>query len=167
MNRIFLAMPVTLFDYDKLQDDFNKVLEGRWVQAQNLHLTLQFFGNMYEEEYLIEKLTSLELQAPSCELRGLALLNQEQILYAQVENSLLINNYIRIQEAFAYQSEQTFIPHVTLMRIKKISDKTHLENKIEEYKEKSLGILHPRIELIQSTLTPQGATYTTIRTLPL
>jgi 2'-5' RNA ligase len=61
--------------------------------------------------------------------------------------------------------EQEFIPHVTLMRIKKISNRTLLDERIREYKEKPVGLLHPKIELIQSNLTPQGAQYSVVKTL--
>ena len=39
-NRLFLALPAILDDYEAIQSDFAEVLKGRWVPPENLHLTL-------------------------------------------------------------------------------------------------------------------------------
>jgi len=156
-------MPVTLFDYQSLQDDFDKSLKGRWVKTQNLHLTLQFFGDAYAQEYLLERLSFLDLQAEASEIKGLCLLNNDQILYAQTHNPSLQMIHSQIKKILPMPLEQEFIPHITLMRIKKIIDRTRLDEKIKAYEEEVIGLLHPKIELIQSTLTPQGAQYTLVK----
>ena len=156
-------MPVTLFDYKTIQEDFKEILHGRWVRSQNLHLTLKFFGDTYDKEFLIQRLSSLNLQAEASELKSLALLNENKILYAQTQNPSLQRIHAQIQKAFILPDEQAFIPHITLMRIKKIPDKIVLDEKIKKYEDKPIGKLHPKIELIQSVLTPQGAKYTTLK----
>ncbi len=163
MNRLFLALPVTLFDYTNLQNDFEGIIQGRWVPQQNLHLTLKFFGNSFEEEFLIEKLSALDLQAETSELKGLELLNNNKILYAKTQNPSLQRLYAEIQESFALPSQQEFTPHITLMRIKKIQDKPLLERRLQEYQEKSLGRLYPNIQLIQSRLSDKAAKYECVK----
>ena len=79
-------MPVTLFDYKYLQDGFENIIQGRWVPEQNLHLTLQFFADRYEKDFLIELISALDLQPKTSELKGLSLLTRSNILYAQTQN---------------------------------------------------------------------------------
>jgi len=163
MNRLFLAMPVTLFDYENLQYDFEGIIKGKWVIPQNLHLTLNFFGNAFEEAFLKQVLSTLELKADSCVLKGLGVLQHNQILYAQTYNDALLALHTQIREALTLPSEQEFIPHITLMRIKKINHPTLLKQKMRTYDDKIIGTVHPKIQLIQSHITSKGAQYTVLK----
>jgi len=70
-----------------------------------------------------------------------------------------------IQETFSISSEEEFIAHITLMRIKKIQDQELLEQKVKMYDEKTIGMLHPKIQLIQSYLGSGPAKYECIQEL--
>jgi len=165
MNRFFLALPVTLYDYEELQNDFNELMTGRWVPSQNLHLTLQFFGDRFKKDFLIQELSRLHLQTKSSEIRGLELFHHKKILYAKTDNPSLKTLYQTLQESFPTPVQEEFIPHITLMRIKKIQDQALLEQKIKMYDEKTVGILHPKIQLIQSYLGSGAAKYECIQEL--
>lgn len=163
MKRLFLAVPVTLFDYKDLQNDFENILKGRWVPEQNLHLTLQFFADRYEKDFLIELISSLDLQAKTSELKGLSLLTRSNILYAQTQNDTSSTLHAQIQEALMLPAEEKFIPHVTLMRIKKVFDQELFEERLRSYETKTVGIIQDKIQLIQSIITPTGAEYTLVK----
>jgi len=163
MNRLFLALSVTLFDYQNLQDDFEHIIQGKWIPVQNLHLTLKFFAGQFEKEFLIERLSELNLQVePSC-LKGLELFEDGLVLYAKTQNPSILALHREVEKALMLSSAQEFTPHVTLMRIKKIHHRTLFEKRLRLYNEKLLGKVEPKIELIQSTLTPEGAKYTSIK----
>lgn len=163
MNRLFLAMPVTLFDYASLQNDFEGLIQGKWIIPENLHLTLNFFGDRFEEELLTEVISKLKLHIESSALEGLGLLEHNNILYVRTENDALFSLHNQIREALMLPSEQEFIPHVTLMRIKKINHPTLFKEKMSSYEEKVIGTLQPKIQLIQSRITPTGAQYTLLK----
>jgi RNA 2',3'-cyclic 3'-phosphodiesterase len=163
MNRLFLALPVTIFDYQSLQDDFEGLIKGKWTIPQNLHLTLSFFGNIFEKEFLIKTLSTRKLQIEPSALEGLSLLMHNKILYAPTQNDSLLTLHTQIREALMLPSEQEFIPHVTLMRIKKINHPTRFEQKLKTYDKKIIGTLQPRIQLIQSQITATGAQYTLLK----
>ncbi len=163
MNRLFLAQPVTLFDYEALQHDFENIIIGRWVPLQNLHLTLQFFADKYEQEELIATLSGLELKAEASEIKGLDCFEHNQILYAKTDNSLVKTLHEQIIKLFDLPQKQEFIPHITLMRIKRVPHKELLEKRLRLYDDKPIGILQPSIQLIHSELTPKGAKYTVIK----
>jgi 2'-5' RNA ligase len=163
MNRLFLAIPVTIFDYQSLQDDFKGLIQGKWIIPRNLHLTLNFFGNTFEKEFLLKALSTLELKAEPSELKGLNVLEHNQVLYAQTQNDSLFTLHNQIREALTLPSEQEFIPHVTLMRMKKINHPTLFEQKMRTYDDKVIGTVHPKIQLIQSHVTSTGAKYTLLK----
>ncbi len=159
MSRLFLSLPATLFDYEELQDEFNDLILGKWIPPQNLHLTLNFLGTAFERESVIQALSGLTLKAEPSDLKGLSLLSHNQILYARTANPSLMTLHEQIQEALGLPYEQEFIPHVTLMRIKKISDQTLFEERLRRYDRMLIGVLHPKVQLIQSHITPTGAHY--------
>jgi len=159
MNRFFLAIPVTIYNYEELQNDFNDLIKGRWVPSQNLHLTLQFFGDRFTKDLLIQKLSRLDLQIKPSEIRGLELFFHKKILYAKTDNPSLKTLHEKIQETFLISSQEEFIPHITLIRIKNIQDQVLLEQKLKMYHKNTIGILHPNIQLIQSHLGSGAAKY--------
>jgi len=163
MNRIFLALPVILSDYKGIQNDFDDIVQGRWVPTQNLHLTLQFFGHTFEKEFLIERLSRLQLKADASELKGLQCFNDNKVLYAKTDNPSLQIVHRQVAEALDLPHDEAFIPHVTLMRIKKIHHEDLLHKRIHLYDQKVIGRLHPTLQLIQSLLTPEGAIYTLLK----
>lgn len=165
MNRFFLALPVTLCDYEELKNDFKYLIKGRWVPSQNLHLTLQFFGDRFKKDFLMQKLSRLHLQTKPSEIRGLELFHHKKILYAKTDNSSLKTLNEILQEAFSTSPQEEFIPHITLMRIKKIQNEALLEQKIKMYDKKTVGMLHPKIQLIQSHLGSGPAKYECIQEL--
>ena len=108
-------------------------------------------------------LSDLNLQADPSELIGLELFKHNTILYAKTKNPSVQVLHTQIQEAFSIQDEQEFIPHVTLMRIKKTPHPALLEKRVELYDERVIGTLQAKIQLIQSHLTPEGSKYTLIK----
>ncbi|MEN8727670.1 MAG: 2'-5' RNA ligase family protein [Sulfurovum sp.] len=57
--RLFIASPVILDDYASIKEDFKDIIEGKWVEEQNLHLTWVFLGDMEDERAVIEKLKEI------------------------------------------------------------------------------------------------------------
>ena len=53
--RLFIASPIILDDYASIQEDFKDIIEGKWVEEENLHLTWVFLGEMKDERAVVEK----------------------------------------------------------------------------------------------------------------
>ena len=121
-NRLFLALPAILDDYDAIQNDFAEALEGRWVPPENLHLTLSFFGSVDDPEALAEKLSSLNMQLPPSVIGGAGCFVRKKILFATVENPSLEVLYEEVNTFFELPVRRPFVGHVTLMRFKRIVD---------------------------------------------
>ena len=162
-NRLFLALPAILDDYEAIQSDFAEVLKGRWVPPENLHLTLSFFGSVDDPEALAEKLSLLKMQLTPSIIGGMGCFVRKKILFATVENPSLEVLYEEVNTFFELPVRRPFVGHVTLIRFKKIVDEAKFNDTLERYHDHPIGSLGAHPLLMQSTLLPDGAKYSEIR----
>lgn len=158
----FLAVEAELEAYDRVKKAFSGLIEGRWTLEKNLHATLYFFGTRFAQRELIEQLNGLDFAVePSC-ITGLGYFGKHKILYAQSENPSLASLHNRIAAVFG-DAQHEFIPHITLMRAKKVPDYDALFKAIEQYRTKELGSLRTSVTLIKSTRLSEGAKYRVVK----
>ncbi len=162
-NRLFLAVPAILYDYEKIKADLAGSIRGRWVPSGNLHLTLSFFGDRFKREELLSRLEPLMRKIDATEITGLGFFKHNRILYAKAESLTLEELHTNIAWEFDLPVKQGFVGHITLMRIKKIYDIEVFRQKISSYDGRVIGKLEPRLELLQSHLFSDGARYESIK----
>jgi len=157
--RLFIASPVILNDYASIKTDFEGIIEGKWVEEKNLHLTWVFLGEVDDPEPIISKLsTILPLETP-VESEGLGYFGRPpRVFFAKVEFKLLYDKAREFKEAGF--DLYRFKPHITLCRIKHIRDYRAYKEVLKNYREKKLGMVLPQIHLYKSELTPKGAVHT-------
>ena len=156
--RLFIASPVILDDYQSIKQDFKGIIEGKWVEEENLHLTWVFLGECEDAEAIksqLSTITPLETEVPVAELGYFG--RPPRVFFAKAESKLLYN------KARAFKTAgfnlYRFKPHITLCRIRQIHDYRAYKEKMKTYREKVLGTVMPQIHLYQSTLTHEGAHY--------
>ena len=156
--RLFIASPIILDDYASIQEDFNGIIEGKWVEEQNLHLTWVFLGDVKEDKPIIDKLQRLSPSEMHIEIKELGYFGRPpRVFFARSEEKVLYDKAKEFREnGFDLYR---FKPHMTLCRIKKIVDYKAYKEKLKTYREKSLGVILPEINLYESTLSSQGAQY--------
>jgi RNA 2',3'-cyclic 3'-phosphodiesterase len=163
----------------------------RWVPEQNLHLTLQFLGDISPAN--VDLLTQmLRAEADSCpsfeiELSGLGSfpnLRSPRVIYIGIQapacpepgrRAELEALYHGIQSASArlgYESEsRPFSPHLTIGRVRQnvsSSEQQKIRRALEETKIDSLGIARvDSVHLYKSDLKPTGSVYTRLYSAPL
>jgi 2'-5' RNA ligase len=162
-NRLFLALPAILDDYDAIQKDFEGTVDGRWIPPENLHLTISFFGSVDDPEALAEKLSSLKMKLTPFVIGGMGCFVRKKILFATVESPSLEALYREVNTFFELSVRNTFVGHVTLMRFKKIVDEESFFAQLERYRDRKIGALGANPLLMESTLYPDGARYTLIK----
>lgn len=162
-KRLFLALPVIMDDYEAVQDDFSGLINGRWTPAENLHLTLSFYGDRFEQDELLERLSVLKVKIGPSIIRGLGYFEKRKIFYANIENSALASVHEMLNTLFDLPTKNVFVPHVTLMRVKTVVDKDLFYAKLDLYREQKIGTLGSSLELLQSELHPDGARYTLVK----
>jgi len=157
--RLFIASPVKFDNYVSIQEDFKDIIEGKWVEEENLHLTWVFLGDVREEKPIIEKMQSLSTLESEVVIEEMGYFGRPpRVLFAKAEEKLLYDRAREFKEAGF--DLYRFKPHITLCRIKTIHDYKAYKEKLKTYREKALGLILPEINLYESTLTSEGAEYT-------
>lgn len=157
--RLFIASPVILDDYASIQEDFRNIIEGKWVEEQNLHLTWIFLGDVEDEKPIIEKLKKTSPLERNIRIKELGYFGRPpRVFFSKSEEKDL---YLKAKEfRDAGFDLYRFKPHITLCRIKTIHNYKAYKEKLKTYREKTLGLILPEISLYESTLTKKGADYT-------
>ncbi|MFT7824441.1 MAG: 2'-5' RNA ligase family protein [Sulfurimonas sp.] len=159
--RLFIASPVILDDYAAIKEEFKDIIEGTWVEEENLHMTWVFLGEKPAANTTIEKmepLTNLESEAEASELGYFG--RPPRVFFAKAEQKALYEKARHLKEAGF--DLYRFKPHITLCRIKAIHDYRAYKEKIKTYREKKLGIILPQITLYESKRTSKGLEYRNI-----
>lgn len=181
--RSFLAIEVDenlipqILDVEK---EFKKTdTKIKYVPAENMHLTLKFFGNIDEEmiddigdavERVILRYGSFDLDIENCG----SFPNQKVIKVIWLglrEGSPITQLQKDLDKEFkklGFKKERNFISHLTIGRVKSPKNKNQIKDKIEEFKDIKIGKMTVKsLHLKKSTLTPDGPIYEDIRVFNL
>lgn len=151
MKRTFIGLKVdTTPGLLNLISDLKENLDGeqlRWIDPQNFHLTLRFLGNT-EDSQLIGICKELELLVPqfpvfNLDIEGIGLFGKQsapKVLWAGVKVPEIVYDLAgRIEKIVCnagFPGEtKPFNPHLTLCRIKSLTNTAHLLNLVNRYKQ--------------------------------
>ena len=155
----------------------------KWVETENLHLTLRFLGEITEET--VGKVQSILPQAVAGQPRftlsveGLGMypnVGQPRVIWLGVKGAEpMVALHGKLETVLARISiereNRPFNPHLTLARIRQRTDRAtahQIGETLSAFKVGTLGAFQVgEIHLIESQLTPQGPIYTTRFTAPL
>ncbi|AFK21773.1 RNA 2',3'-cyclic phosphodiesterase [Pyrococcus sp. ST04] len=178
MVRAFIAIDVSEEVRDAIvrAQDFIGTKEARikFVERENLHITLKFLGEISQEQIeeikkILEKIAR-KYRKHEVRVKGIGVFpnpNYVRVIWAGVENDETIKAMAKeIDEALAklgFKREKDFVAHVTLGRVKFVRDKLGLAMKLKELANEEFGSFKVEaIELKKSTLTPKGPIYETL-----
>jgi len=149
--RLFIATPINFPLYQAIKNDFKDIIDGKWVEGWNLHLTHKFIGEDNPKKYK----NKLKIENGKWKINGIGMFG-EKILYLKVDGDDLINS--EINKKFNLKNDKPFIPHITLCRIKSIKDKEKLKEKLSKWQ--NINFSFPlEVYLYKSTLTKKGPIY--------
>lgn len=167
----------------KLEDKISRVqtqlMEAdapvKFVEPENLHLTFKFFGDIIEEKVneiialtndKVKKYNPFELS-----MRGLGVF--PNLGYIRVIWVGLVDPepFSRMQMDFdedfvkmGFKKERSYIPHLTIGRVKGARNKDALVSKIKELENIEIGNMSvDKLMLKESELTPSGPIYNTLK----
>ena len=157
------AVSETIADIKK-----TNLLEGKFVQSEQLHITLKFLGEVQEKD--IDKVSSIlkDISKPTkkfqIELKGLGHFDNKILWIGSLENKEIVNLANKIDEKLSnlgFAKEiRPFAIHMTLCRIKNLKNSKRFADVIATYNDKSFGKFWvSEIKLMKSTLTERGAVY--------
>lgn len=151
----------------RIQEKFKKIIRGKFVEKENLHLTLKFLGEINEHEIseIKEILDKLKIEKFFASLGNCGFFSPSFIrvlwvslnprekffeLHEKIENSL---KELRIKK-----ENRKFEPHITLVRIKKVEREEFLK-KLSEVEVGPIKFEVSSFFLKKSTLTKEGPVY--------
>ncbi len=163
--RLFIASKVRLYDHIQIRNHFDATLHGKWVEAQNLHLTWVFLGDTMSPETAIATMQKVSQQLDhAIPVKGLSTFGKPpQILYGASDHKRLYEQAARFAEA-GFEMHR-FKAHVTLCRIKSVADRKGFDNTVRSFQEYTLGEILPEITLYRSHLSKEGPRYEALYTL--
>lgn len=154
--------------------------EIRWVDSDNLHLTLRFLGetNPFKVNEISEMLEviSRQFQPFQFELKGISVFKkktQPRVLFVSIENNLELKQIaaeiLEMSKTLGFKSEEnTFNPHLTLGRIKFIQNKTDFYALINKFTETKIqSVIVSEVIFYQSILGSAEPTYKPIKIFKL
>ncbi len=159
LMRLFIAAPAKIKRYEELRETFCETLKAKWVVPENLHLTYLFLGE-YDPKEAINRLKGIKYEKFEAPGIGLALFGKPpRILYTPIKEKRVY--LIQRQIASRFQKfDKKFVAHVTLARIKGISDLEGLYKTVSGFNKKPILSVVNEIGLYKSELKPEGAVYT-------
>ncbi len=176
MKRLFCAVKVT--PNQAIRDTmevFRRELDGEkisWVSPDNLHLTLKFFGDTpgHMQKKIVPALqnsagecSGFSFRMESCGTFGNP--RMPRVLWFGIKDAddldYLYQTVNRQLEPLGYKPDKaTFVPHLTIGRIKHLSDTGPLRELLASYENTEFGTTEVNaFYLIQSILRPQGPEY--------
>ena len=169
--RAFIALPVAPDVIQKIvrcQEELAQQTGDRvrWTPEDQIHLTLQFLGNISLEELeqiqarLAGVIKPLRLRARG--LGGFPSSRNPRVLWVGLEGD--IDQLKAVQAAVEHTTgrseERKFHPHLTIGRVR---EGRRFTAKLDQWKNRSFGEWHAReLLLMQSKLSPKGATHSVI-----
>jgi 2'-5' RNA ligase len=171
MKRLFVSIELP-DSVTKQLAELDPHLRGvRWLEPNQMHLTLAFLGNVAAEtqEALSEKLTAISWKSFFLPLIGLGTFPSKgwpKIVWIGVGTGHphLFQLHKRVQEALLAVGLEpdlrSFHPHVTLARCRDISPQT-IRPFLKSYADFEAGMIHVESFCLNSSeLTPSGSVYT-------
>jgi len=184
MKRLFIA--IKLIPDDNLLKIYHSLKQAlrydkiRWVNPENFHLTIKFLGKTSEDKidvisYIINETlssySSIDIEVNKIGIFGssykprviwFGIKDHKQLKSLAVE---LINN---LNAAGFPKDRQNFVPHFTIGRITKVTDKKAFNNTIAGIKDEFIQYaMVNTIILYESILSPKGPQYKEINSFSL
>lgn len=183
--RAFIAIPLPADLKAKLstvQQQFRVIpSEATWVREVEFHITLKFLGEV--EVAQIEPITScLRAAVHSCApfsltFCGVGVFPHEhspKVLWVGVaeETGRLRRLQREVEQRLTHigfpQEDRAFAAHLTLARLKRVSQRGKFLECLKEHRDTIFGHMDVHhIELLESQLHPAGARYSTVKVIPL
>ncbi len=181
--RAFLAVDVDEVLVDKIVEVQKQLAEAeaqvKYVEPENLHFTFKFFGDISKEKAdeiirLMEgKMKEYEPFEISIEKTGVfPHRGYMRVIWLGVENaepfSQMQMNFDEDFVKMGFKKERSYIPHLTIGRVKGANNKDALVSTINELEDIEIGKMTvKKIVLKQSELTPVGPVYTDVKEFEL
>ncbi|AAR39342.1 NEQ502 [Nanoarchaeum equitans Kin4-M] len=160
--RVFLAIDLPeelknqIYSYYK---KVSKAVYGKFVEKENLHITLKFIGEVLDINPLIERLNYVKFKPFEVKVKGLSAfpsIENPRVVWVGAHSVYL--NDLANQINRVLKSYENFVGHITIVRVKRVLDKKYLLELAKKF-DLEYKFVVDRFYLYKSTLTPNGPIY--------
>jgi len=183
MKRLFAAVKIQpgmefLETYSSLMRGL-RFAEIKWVKPENLHITLKFFGETYEDripdilkvlEDVREKHSSFSFSVGDTGIFGSSY--NPKVIWFGIQNAgaliSLAKDVLKGTEAIGWERDrQNLVPHLTVGRVKNARDKQLFQKLIEEHNKAFIQeVSVSEFSLYESILHRDGPVYNVLQRFP-
>ena len=142
---IALELPREAINYIReLQKQIEKqnLFTGKLTETENLHLTLKFLGEIDEKkvEEVKKKLREVKMQSFEAELGEVGIFSKRfiKIIWLKLENCNKLQREVDEKLKEIFQPEQRFMSHITIARVKHVTNRKELVDYIKNIKTKQI-----------------------------
>jgi 2'-5' RNA ligase len=184
MKRLFAAIKIHPGEAYTMQYwSLKKALKDekiKWVDLENIHITLKFFGETPEHHIpainaALGKASSgipqFQLKLANTGIFGSSY--NPRLIWFGIDQSnelfsLSKNIFRELENIGIVKDRQNFVPHLTVGRIKNLEDKKHFQKVIDKYRDGHIQNEEVNnFHLFESILSPQGPTYNVVESFEL
>lgn len=165
--RLFIGI-----DFDALRDYFINIqkqikVEGKIKFTTSFHLTLKFLGEVPDllVNKIREKLSEIKFKPFTVALNKIGVFPNEdyiRVIWIGLKDSqkvIELQQKIDKQLYGMFKMDKKFHPHITIARVKFITNKEGLIKNLKAIKIKEIGFEVDKFQLVKSILTQQGPIY--------
>lgn len=183
--RAFLAIEIEPYIKNKIEESQEIISESessniKYVERENIHLTLKFFGEI-DDEKLDEISDIIRQSIKSYDTYTIKVVNigafpniyNPRVIWAGIKDKKettirLIEELDKKFNRIGFKKEKSYVPHVTIGRVKNISDKQKLSQTLKSLNKRYHGKMEVKKLIIKSsTLTPDGPIYNNVKEFDL
>ena len=170
--RLFIAFDIP-GEYSGLLSSAQKFIKAKASFPKLFHLTLKFIGEVEEKDTLrlIEQLKKVKFKKFDANFSGIGCFPNDKsprVVWLALEPKDILTDIakqIETQTAgFGIAQDKTFIPHITLARIKNIENITSFQDSLNNISIPTESFELSEFKLIKSKLTPEGPEYDVLTT---
>lgn len=137
---------------------------GKKTEAENLHLTLKFLGEISDDKIkqVQEVLRQIKFKAFESEISSVGVFSEEhiRIVWMHLTNCNKLQKEVdKALQKIGFGFEQRFMSHLTIARIKKIKNKIKFLEKLKKIKIPKRKFAVENFKLKSSVLMPEGPVY--------
>ncbi|MGC9309263.1 MAG: RNA 2',3'-cyclic phosphodiesterase [Candidatus Nanoarchaeia archaeon] len=147
---------------EQVQEKLAGLFKGKFTKLEHLHLTLKFLGEIDEEqvEEVKKQLGEVEQDRVEAKLDKAGVFSPKfvKIIWLKVLGLDSLQQEIDEKLAGMFPKENRFMSHLTIARVKQVSDRQRLLEEAEKIKLQDSFIVD-RFYLIESILQPDGLVY--------
>ncbi len=143
----------------KIQEQLPEFI-GKKTEAENLHLTLKFLGEINDNqiEEIKKRLVNIKFKKFEAEIDGIGVFSEKiiRIVWTHLTNCDKLQKEIDSSLKNLFNPEQRFMSHLTIARVKNAGNKNEFLEKLKKIKIPKIKFVVDKFKLKSSMLKAKG-----------